>query len=59
MLAAKLNNLFGSIPGFIFFKDLQSCLFGLIVYHSAGKRDRDPNPPPVVCSKVAEGGREL
>ena len=28
-------------------------------YHSAGKRDRDPNPPPVVCSKVAEGGREL
>ena len=29
------------------------------VYHSAGKRDRDPNPPPVACSKVAEGGREL
>ena len=28
-------------------------------YHSAGKRDRDPNPPPVACSKVAEGGREL
>ena len=27
--------------------------------HSAGKRDRDPNPPPVACSKVAEGGREL
>ena len=30
-----------------------------IEYHSAGKRDRDPNPPPVACSKVAEGGREL
>ena len=27
-------------------------------YHSAGKRDRDPNPPPVACSKVAEGARE-
>ena len=29
------------------------------IHHSAGKRDRDPNPPPVACSKVAEGGREL
>ena len=29
------------------------------LYHSAGKRDRDPNPPPVACSKVAVGGREL
>ena len=31
----------------------------IMTNHSAGKRDRDPNPPPVACSKVAEGGREL
>ena len=37
--------------------DLLTCF--IFRYHSAGKRDRDPNPPPVACSKVAEGGREL
>ena len=40
------------------YKPIQICI-NHNLNHSAGKRDRDPNPPPVACSKVAEGGREL
>ena len=40
-------------------KHFPAYLVRFFLNHSAGKRDCDPNPPPVACSKVAEGGREL